>query len=227
MAAPLVSPLASPRSDSVARAEAQRRRATFLRWLRKTHGWLGLWAAVFGFVFGVTGIVLAHRHVLKLPVSRGEQRVVQYRVEAMPATPAELGAQVAREFGFDGPPTRMTKEPARPVSWNSVGLTQPERWELQFSQPTRQAKVEYFVGNGFARVEKFDATFIGTLTRLHMAVGVDIFWVLLLDTMSASLIVLALTGTLLWTQMRPGRLVTGTLLLGAPAATVLWLAFQV
>lgn len=206
-----------------AAAQAQQRRAAFLRWLRKTHGWLGLWAAVFGFLFGVTGIVLAHRAVLKLPVSKGEQRVVQYRLETLPAQPDELAAQVAREFGFEGRAPRIVKEPARAVSWNSVGLTQPERWELHFAHPTRGAKVEYFVGNGFARVEKFDATFIGTLTRLHMAVGVDAFWVLLLDTIAASLMVLALTGTLLWTQMRPRRLLTALVLLGAPALAAAWL----
>jgi hypothetical protein len=42
--------------------------------------------------------------------------VVQYRVESLPGTPAELGAQIAREFRFDGPPTRVLQEPARPVS---------------------------------------------------------------------------------------------------------------
>jgi uncharacterized protein len=204
-------------------AAAQRRRAAALRWLRKAHGWLGLWAAVFGFLFGVTGIVLAHRAILKLPVTKGEQRVVQYRIEQPPATPADLAGRIARDFGYEGRPPRVVTEPARAVSWNSVGLTQPERWELHFQHPSRQAKVEYFVGSGFARIEKFDATWIGTLTRLHMATGVDAFWVLLLDTIAASLMVLALTGTLIWTQLRPARLLTGCLLLGAPALAAVWL----
>lgn len=207
-----------------AAAIAQRRRAATLRWLRKMHGWLGLWAAVFGFLFGVTGIVLAHRAILKLPVNRGEQRVVQYRIAQPPAVPADLAREIAREFGYEGRTPRVVTEPARAVSWNSVGLTQPERWELHFQHPSRQAKVEYFVGNGFARIEKFDATWIGTLTRLHMATGVDAFWVLLLDTIAASLMALALTGTLLWTQMRPQRLLTASLLLGAPALGAAWLS---
>lgn len=205
-----------------AAAIAQRRRAATLRWLRKMHGWLGLWAAVFGFLFGVTGIVLAHRAILKLPVNKGEQRVVQYRIERTPGSPADLAREIAREFGYEGRTPRVVTEPARAVSWNSVGLTQPERWELHFQHPSRQAKVEYFVGNGFARIEKFDATWIGTLTRLHMATGVDAFWVLLLDTIAASLMALALTGTLLWTQMRPRRLLTASLLLGAPALGAAW-----
>lgn len=205
-------------------AAAQRRRAALLRWLRRTHGWLGLWAAVFGFLFGATGIVLAHRAVLKLPVSKGEQRVVQYRLDRLPASPAELAAQVAREFGYDGRPPRVVTEPQRAVSWNGVGVLQPERWELHFAHPKRQAKVEYFVGSGFARIEKFDATWVGTLTRLHMATGVDAMWVLLLDSIAASLMMLALTGTALWTQMRPARLLTAAVLLGAPTLAATWLA---
>jgi hypothetical protein len=212
----------SPSAPSVA-ALAQRRKAAALRWLRKVHGWLGLWAAVFGFLFGLTGIVLAHRAVLKLPVNKGEQAVVQYRLERAPASPAELAALVSQRFGFEGRPPRIVTEAARPVAWNSVGLVQPERWEIHLDHPARRAKVEYFVGNGFARIEKFDATWIGALTRLHMATGVDAFWVLLLDSIAASLMVLALTGTLIWTQMRPARLLTACALLGAPALGAAWL----
>jgi hypothetical protein len=72
-------------------------------------------------------------------------------------------------------------------------------------------------------VEKFDATWIGTLTRLHMATGVDAMWVLLLDTIAASLIVLSLTGTLMWSQLRPLRLVGALVVLGAPAIAAGWL----
>lgn len=205
-------------------ALAQRRRANTLRWLRKVHGWLGLWGAVFGFLFGATGIVLAHRAILKLPVNKGEQSVVQYRLDRLPATPAELAVLVARDFGYEGRRPRVVTEPAHQVAWNQVAVRQPERWELHFAHPARNAKVEYFVGNGYARIEKFDATWIGTLTRLHMATGVDALWVLLLDSFAGSLMVLALTGTLLWTQMRPARLLTGAVLLGAPMLAAIWLA---
>ena len=209
-----------------AAARAQRRRATFLRWLRQVHGWLGLWGAVIGFLLGFTGIVLSHRAILKLPIDKGEQSVVQVRVATPPPDADALAAVLSREMGFEGRPPRIRVEPSRSVEWNSVGVRQPERWELFFDHPSRRARVEYFVGNGFAKVEKYDATWIGTLTRLHMSTGVDAFWVLLMDTIAASLMVLALTGTLLWTQMRPARLATAALLLGAPALAAAWLAFS-
>ena len=203
--------------------DARQRRLAVLRWLRKVHGWLGLWAAIFGFLFGVTGIVMAHRAVLKLPVTKGEQRVVQLRIERLPATPGELAQEISTRFGYEDRAPRIVTEPSRPVAWNGVGVTQPERWELHFTHPQRQAKVEYFVGSGVARVEKFDATWIVTLTRLHMATGVDAVWVLLLDTIAASLIVLSLTGTLMWSQLRPLRLLGALAVLGAPAIAAGWL----
>jgi hypothetical protein len=65
---------------------------------------------------------------------------------------------------------------------------------------------EYFVGNRFVKVETQDATPIGTLMRLHTASGVSAFWVLLSDTIAGGLIVLSLSGLLLWTRLHPIKL---------------------
>ena len=77
-----------------------------------------------------------------------------------------------------------------------------------------------------AKVEKYDATVIGTMTRLHMSTGVDAFWVLLMDTIAASLMLLSLSGTILWTQMRPGRIAFASVLLGAPLLVAVWLGLM-
>ncbi len=37
------------------------KRAIFLTWLRKIHLYVGLWGAVFGLLFGATGLILNHR----------------------------------------------------------------------------------------------------------------------------------------------------------------------
>lgn len=212
------------RAGFLQRAAAQRRKAAILRWLRKVHGWLGLWGAVFGFLFGASGIVLAHRAVLKLPVTKVEQSVVHYRLAPAPASVGELAARISREFGFEGREARLKVEPARAVSWNGGEMSQPERWEIAFDHPKRGVRVEYFVGNAYAKVDRVDATVVGTLARLHMATGVDAFWVLLIDSFAGSLMALALTGTLLWTQLRLPRLAAACGLLGAPVLAVVWLA---
>lgn len=219
-----------PRSDSAPGPSRARRssgdvkRANFLRWLRQAHGWLGLWGAVLGFLFGATGILLAHRSVLKIPISKGEQTVVQYKLAQMPLSATELASFLSKEFDYAGREPRIKVEKSRPVAWNSVGVQQPERWELNFNHPSRAAKVEYFVGNSFARVEKYDATVIGTMTRLHMATGVDAYWVLLLDSIAASLMLLALTGTLLWTKLKLPRMGTAAVIVGAPVLAAFWFA---
>lgn len=212
------------RAEFLQRAAAQRRKTAILRWLRKVHGWLGLWGAVFGFLFGATGIVLAHRAILALPVMKVEQSVLQYRLGTPPATAGELAQRVSREFGFAGREPRVKVEPARPVAWNGGSFAQPERWEIAFDHPKRGVRIEYFVGNAYARIDRIDATWIGALTRLHMATGVDAFWVLLIDSFAGSLMALALTGTLLWTQLRLPRLAAACGLLGAPLLAALWLA---
>ena len=215
-------PVARP--CSAGRSAGGVKRVAFLRWLRQAHGWLGLWGAVLGFLFGATGILLVHRSVLKIPISKGEQTVVQYKLAQTPASATELGGLISKEFNYLGREPRIKIEKSKPVAWNNVGVQQPERWELNFTHPSRAAKVEYFVGNSFARIEKYDATVIGTMTRLHMATGVDAYWVLLLDSIAASLMLLAFTGTLLWTQLKLPRMGTAAAIVGAPMLAAVWMA---
>lgn len=71
--------------------------------------------------------------------------------------------------------------------------------------PQRGVNIEYFVGNRYVKLDQMDATPIGSLTRLHMAIGVSAFWILLSDTIAGSLILLSITGLLLWTQLHTVR----------------------
>lgn len=73
------------------------------------------------------------------------------------------------------------------------------------TRPERAVSAEYFVGNRFVKLDLVDATLMGTLTRLHMSIGVNAFWVLLADTIAGGLILLSITGVLLWTQLHTVR----------------------
>lgn len=226
MAAVLPSGSSSGGVANPARERAMRR-ARFMSTLRRLHGWIGLWGALLGFMMGGTGLLMSHRAIMKLPVSKGEQSVVQFRLAAPPADPQALAAQVAREFGYEGREPRVKVEKARDVTFNGVAVRQPERWELNFTHPQRQAKVEYVAGNSFAKIEKYDATAIGTLMRLHQSTGVSAAWVLLMDSIAISLMVLSLTGTILWTQMRASRIAFAGVLLGAPLVALVLFAMMV
>ena len=206
--------------------ERAMRRARFMAALRRWHGWIGLWGALIGFMMGATGIVMTHRAVLKLPISKGEQSSVQFKLAAPPADAQALAAQISREFGYEGREPRIKVEKSRAVTWNGVTVQQPERWEINFTHPQRQARIEYMQGNSYARIDKYDASVIGTLTRLHQSTGVSAFWVLLMDSIAASLMVLSLTGTILWTQLRGSRIAFASVLLGAPTLALVFFALM-
>ena len=52
-------------------------RGGVLRWLRKTHGWIGLWGAVLGLLFGSTGFLLNHRAVMKVSAAEYEKSEIE------------------------------------------------------------------------------------------------------------------------------------------------------
>lgn len=183
------------------------RRAIFLTWLRKIHLYVGLWGAVLGLLFGVTGILLNHRAIMKIPVEKTVQRTVQLTLQERSFTsPEEMAAWLKTELQFPSAQTvQVKRQAAHEVIWADRSIMQPERWTVALHSPQRAVTAEYFVGNRLIKLEHLDATPIGTLTRLHMSVGVSAFWVLLADTIAGSLILLSLTGLLLWTQLHTIR----------------------
>ena len=71
------------------------RRAAFLKWLRVSHAWLGLWGAVLGLLFGVSGVLLNHRNVMKLPAGH----MILYPSTSLHSVrPVTRGARVASFF---------------------------------------------------------------------------------------------------------------------------------
>ncbi|MBI2744069.1 MAG: PepSY-associated TM helix domain-containing protein [Burkholderiales bacterium] len=214
-------------SDTSTRAEAdmsataaphrRSRRAIALTWLRKTHLYLGLWGALLGLLFGATGFLLNHRAILAIPVQKTVQTSVQLTLPAQrPGSAQELAGWLQQELRFQ--PTQITQvksQPTRTVVWGDRELSQPERWNVSLHSPQRGVNAEYFVGNSFVRLDQIDATVLGTLTRLHMSVGVSAFWVLLSDTIAGALILLSVTGLLLWTQLHTVRTLAVCTSLGA------------
>lgn len=221
-------PLPAASSDADARRRAHRRSVLFMRWLRKIHLWVGLWGAALGLLFGATGILLNHRSVLKIPIEKVVQRSAQLALPddaaARLATPEAMAQWLQGELKFDGVQTRVKAEPARKVVWADRELLQPARWTFNLQSPHRGVSAEYVVGNRFIKVDTQDATPIGTLTRLHMAAGASVFWVLLSDTIAGGLIVLSITGLLMWSRLHVVRLsaVAVTLSAVVGAAWFLW-----
>lgn len=201
-------------------------RGAFLKWLRRTHAWFGLWGAALGLLFGFTGILLNHHEVMKIPVGRMQQREIQLPLpDPKPANPQGLAAWLGETLNLDTSQAKIRQEPAKTVTWNDQAVRQPGQWQISLRNPNRLLNAEYWEGNAFVTVKQGQANLWVTLNNLHKGVGMGVGWVLLVDTLAGALIVLSLTGTLLWTRLHGTRLAAAGLSLGS-MATAIYLAIS-
>jgi len=221
-------------ADAVAAAAARpgvNRRLAFVRWVRRTHGWFGLWGALLGLLMGFSGIWLNHRNVLKLPLPDQRQINVQLELaEPRPATIEAMAAWLQQVLKLDLGPNFTKVDRARPVAWAEKGgegrpLTQPERWTLAFGGPDRVIQVEYWVGNRSVGVRTIENGFIATLTNLHKGVSMPEPWILLIDSLAGSLIFLSVSGAILWWETHRRRLV-GLVIFGVSVAVTVAIALS-
>lgn len=177
------------------------RRSTLLKLLRDIHGWIGLWGAILGLLFGVTGIIHNHRTILKLELKQPLVNEVQLVVPA-PAqkSPKAMAAWLKQTLSMDREP-RIKKEKAITVSWNGKQILQPEHWDIRFVAPQYKVVGDYWAGSNTVSIKRTDETWLGILNNFHRANGAGIGWVLLADTIGGSLVLLSMTGILLWTEL--------------------------
>ncbi len=195
----------------------------FLVWLRKVHAWVGLAGAALGLLFGVTGILLNHRAVMKLPGGRIDVEKVQLQLAEAPATPEALARELASHLGFAPERARWQIQASRPVHFGGASVTAAETWTIHLGTHTRQARGIYLPGNRTVEVERRRADFVGALQRMHKADSGHAPWILLADAFAGALIILTLSGTLLWTRLAGSRLLA-VALAGGGFATLMGVA---
>lgn len=207
---------ASAQNLSTDAARAKRRHQTysrFVHWVRKTHGWIGLWGALLGLVFGLSGIWLNHRAVLKLPLNQQKNHTQLALADPPPSTPEAMGQWLAPALGFSGPPNSVRIDPAKALAWAEKGALQgdtprqPERWLFNFGGPHETVQVEYWKGNRSVGINTTQHGFISALTNLHKGTGMTVPWILLVDTIAGSMVFLSISGVILWVQMNRRRAV--------------------
>ena len=225
--------VAAPPGAGARALRSQHRRAAFVRWMRKTHGWFGLWGALLGLTFGTSGIWLNHRAVLKLPPMSQQRVNAQLALpDPAPATAAEMAVWLQKTLALDRPPNSTRIEPARRVAWAGTGdpaksrdappaaLQQPERWVFSFGGPHAIVQADYWRGNRSVGVTTTSNGFMATLTNMHKGVGMSLGWILLVDTLAGSLIFLSLSGVILWLQTSRRRGI-GLMIFGVSIAATL------
>ena len=86
-------------------------------------------------------------------------------------------------------------------------------------------QADYWVGSSMVNAKRNDANFFAMLNNLHKGVGMSAAWVLLADTMAGSILLLSLTGVILWTQLNRRRIV-GAAIMTISLSTMLVLVFR-
>lgn len=175
------------------------------KWLRRVHAWFGLVIASMLLLFAVTGFLLNHRAVMKIPALDRKEVTQLLPLEAGPADPQALAAALAPALGVEAKALKPKVEPARAVSWGDGELRQPERWTLRADTPSETVQVEYWLGSHQAEVKRTKPNLWLYLARLHMSIGTGPAWVLLSDAAALGLAFLGLSGFWLWGRLHGSR----------------------
>jgi hypothetical protein len=77
---------------------------------------------------------------------------------------------------------------------------------VTIGKPDFDVSANYTQGNQFVEVKRTEHNFWGVMTRLHKGDGLGIGWILLVDTLAGALVMLCLTGFLLWSRLHGPRL---------------------
>ena len=185
-----------------------------MRWVRKTHGWFGLWGALLGLMMGFSGVWLNHRATLKLELPSQQQINAQLALpDPPPATAEAMAAWLQDALKLDRPPNNTRIERSRPVAWTRTrggagrrAAADPARaLDVQFRRAQQVMQVEYWAGNKSVSVRTTSNGFVATLTNLHKGVGMPVPWILLIDTLAGSLIFLSISGAILWWETNRRR----------------------
>ena len=216
-------------ADSVAAGTRMDRRLAFVRWVRRTHGWFGLWGALLGLMTGVSGVWLNHRTVMKLALPDQQHSSAQMALpDTRPRTAEEMAAWLQQTLKLDRPASNIRVERARPAPWAEKGgeakpAMQPERWSFTLGGPNKVIQAEYWLGNKSVNLRTADNGFIATLTNFHKGVAMPVPWILLIDTLAGSLIFLSVSGTILWWETNRRRRL-GAAIFGTAVALTIGLA---
>ncbi|GGY51128.1 PepSY-associated TM helix domain-containing protein [Parvularcula lutaonensis] len=190
-------------------------RGTFLLWLKRTHAWTGLFGALMFVVLGFSGILLNHRNVMKIEVGTPQVSSVEFVREGMPfESRDDFAAWVQATYGVIQEPSASRKAPRiEAVSFEGTEQKPVERWDMRFRGPNAAIEASYVPAANLVALERTGYSFLALLKELHMGHGIGVVWILLIDAIAGALLLMSLSGILLWSRLHGPRLAAAGLLL--------------
>jgi hypothetical protein len=198
-------------------------RGPFLLWLKRTHAWSGLFGALMFLLLGVSGILLNHRSVMKIETGAPTVSKVELVREGAPfANEEAFAAWVQETYGVVQEAGASRAAPAvESVSFEGTSAIPAERWDIRFRGPNAALEASYLPEANLVVLERTAYSFATVLKELHMGHGIGLVWILLIDAVGGALIVMSLSGILLWSRLHGPRLAALGLLGGALAWSLL------
>jgi hypothetical protein len=185
------------------------------------HLWIGAWGAVAAVLFGISGFMQNHRGIMKLPqgdtteISSVELEVpesARASREAMRAWLQDIqhidvemqrvrGAGPGGRGGEGGGARAADGGGARGAEGGpSAGGT--KRWIFNGGNARLITQVEYAEGGSSLTVHESQNSPLAVLERLHKGVGGGAAWILLTDSFAVAMVLLGISGIILWARGR-------------------------
>jgi hypothetical protein len=185
------------------------------------HLWIGAWGAVAAVLFGISGFMQNHRGIMKLPqgdtteISSVELEVpesARASREAMRAWLQDIqhidvemqrvrGAGPGGRGGECGGARAADGGGARGAEGGpSAGGT--KRWIFNGGNARLITQVEYAEGGSSLTVHESQNSPLAVLERLHKGVGGGAAWILLTDSFAVAMVLLGISGIILWARGR-------------------------
>lgn len=203
-------------------------RGAFLLWLKRTHAWTGLFGALMFVLLGFSGFLLNHRNVMKIDTGAPVVSSVEFLHEGEPFESRDAFiAWVAEEYGVVQEARDSRKAPViRTVLFDGREQDAIERWDARFVGPNATLEASYVPAANLVALERNEFSFLTFLKELHKGHGIGIVWILLIDAAAGALLLMSLSGILLWSRLHGPRLAAIGLLAAMAVWTVLGAAPQ-
>lgn len=182
--------------DHPARKHSPIYRAT-LRYSRVIHTYLSMLAIVLFMFFGTTGFLLNHPAWFGVDATHTTESKITIPADVLASKDKLTLVECLRARGASGAVEKF--------DWPEEG----EPFHVSFKSPRSQCDADITVPGGETRLTIESHGFTGLMTRLHTSREAGPVWQLLVDATAILLLLVSLTGLILW-QSLPKRRMIGT-----------------